>query len=53
MHTILDAKPEGKRPHRTLCIEGKIILEWILGKQGGRVWTECVWLRIRNSGRSL
>jgi hypothetical protein len=24
----------------------KIILEWILGKQGGKMWTGCIWLRI-------
>jgi hypothetical protein len=25
---------------------GKIILEWILGKYGGKAWTGCIWLRI-------
>jgi hypothetical protein len=29
-------KPEGKRRLRELCVDGKIILEWILGKQGGK-----------------
>jgi hypothetical protein len=24
-----------------LDVEGRIILEWILGKQGGRVWNGC------------
>jgi hypothetical protein len=28
---------------------GKIILEWILGKWGGRVWTRFIWIRIRIS----
>jgi hypothetical protein len=32
-------------------IDGKIILEWILGKYSGRMWTGCIWLRIGNSGR--
>jgi hypothetical protein len=25
-------------------------LERILGKYGGKVWTECIWLRIGTSG---
>jgi hypothetical protein len=28
----------------------KIVLKWILGKQGGKVWTGCIWLRIGTSG---
>jgi hypothetical protein len=31
-------KPEGKRPLKDLGIDGKIILEWVLGKQGGKDW---------------
>jgi hypothetical protein len=27
-------------------IDGKIILEWILWKWGGKVWTVCIWFRI-------
>jgi hypothetical protein len=34
-----------------LGVDEKIILECILGKQGGRVWTGCIWLRIGTSGR--
>jgi len=36
-----------------LGTNGKIILEWILGKQGGKVWTGCTWLRIGTSGGLL
>jgi hypothetical protein len=36
-----------------LGIDGKIILEWILGKEGGIVWTGCVWLWIGTSGGFL
>jgi hypothetical protein len=32
-----------------LGIDGKIILEWILEKQSGKVWTGCIWLRIGTS----
>jgi hypothetical protein len=32
-----------------LGIDGNIILEWILGKEGGKVWTGFTWLRIRTS----
>jgi len=38
---------------KNLGIDGKIILEWILGKWGGRVWTERIWLRIGTNGRPL
>jgi hypothetical protein len=36
-----------------LVIEGKMILEWILGKLDGKVWTGCIWLRIGISGGLL
>jgi hypothetical protein len=35
-----------------LGVDGKI-LEWILGKQVGKVWTGCIWLRIGTSGRLM
>jgi hypothetical protein len=30
-------------------IDGKIILQWLLGKLGRKVWIECIWLRIGTS----
>jgi len=36
-----------------LGIDGKIILEWILGKQDGKVWIRCIWLRVGSSGGLL
>jgi hypothetical protein len=30
---------------------GAKILEWILGKEYGKVWTELIWLRTGTSGR--
>jgi hypothetical protein len=36
-----------------ICVDEKIILEWILGKLGGKVWTVCIWLRIVISGGFL
>jgi hypothetical protein len=36
-----------------LGIEGRIILEWILEKQCGKLWTGFIWLRIRSSGELL
>jgi hypothetical protein len=38
MQKILARKPEGKSHLEDLGIDGKI-LEWILQKEGGRVWT--------------
>jgi hypothetical protein len=36
-----------------LGIDAKIILEWILGEEGGRVWTGCIWIRTGTSGEFL
>jgi hypothetical protein len=32
-----------------LGVDGKMILEWILGKQDGNIWARCIWLRIRTN----
>jgi hypothetical protein len=34
-------------------VDGKMILEWILEKEGGQMCTGCIWLRIRTSGGLL
>jgi uncharacterized membrane protein YjdF len=34
-------------------VDGRIILEWILRKYDGKVWTGFIWLRIGNSGGFL
>jgi hypothetical protein len=52
-YKIFVGKPEGKRRYRKPRKDGKIILEWILGKQGRKVWTGCSWLRIGTSGGLL
>jgi len=31
-------------------VDLSIILEWILGKQGGKMWTGVIWLRLGSSG---
>jgi hypothetical protein len=36
-----------------LGVDGRIILEWILGKLGGKMWTGCIWIRIGTSGGLL
>jgi len=36
-----------------LGVDGKIILEWILVKKGGKVWTGFIWLRAGTSGGLL
>jgi hypothetical protein len=54
MHTIYWLENLKGRDHsEDLGIDGKIILEWILGKQGGEVWTGFIWLRIGTSGGLL
>jgi hypothetical protein len=42
--TILIGKPEGKRAYGILGVEGKIVLNWILGKEGGKLWIGWMWI---------
>jgi len=37
---------KGRHNSENLGIDGRIILEWILEKQGGKVWAGYIWLRI-------
>jgi hypothetical protein len=50
MHSLfwLDSL-KGKDLSKDLGIDGKLILEWSLGKYGGKMWAECMWLRIGTS----
>jgi len=53
-YTILVGKSEGKNCSEDLGVDGKIMLEWIIRKKGGKVWwTGCIWLRMGTSGRLL
>jgi hypothetical protein len=36
-----------------LCIDGRILLEWILRKLGRKLWTGFIWLTIGTSGGLL
>jgi hypothetical protein len=52
-HKKISARKANGRDHfEDLGREGKVILEWILRKLGGKVWTGCIWLRI-GSGSAL
>jgi hypothetical protein len=51
VHSILDGESEGKNHSEDLEVEGNIILEWVLGKQGEKLWTGCICLRTETSGR--
>jgi hypothetical protein len=46
-------KLEGKRPLGRHDVGGRIILEWILERKDGVVWTGLIWLRIGTSGGLL
>jgi hypothetical protein len=51
MYTIfLLENLKGRDHSEDLGVNGRIIFECILGKQGGKVWTEFIWLRIGTSG---
>jgi len=42
---VLVGKLEGKRPLGRLYVYGWAVLERILEKQGGKIWTGFIWLR--------
>jgi hypothetical protein len=44
---------KGRHNLDDLGIDGKVILEWNLRKQGEKVWTAFIWPRIGTSGRLL
>jgi hypothetical protein len=41
---------KGRDHLEVLGVDGKILLEWILGKHDGKVWTGFIWLWIGTSG---
>jgi len=43
----------GRNHLEKIRVDGKIILEWILGISGEKLWTGCVCLRIWTSGELL
>jgi hypothetical protein len=43
----------GKDHSEDLGVDGKVILEWIIGKLSGMRWTACIYFRIRTSGGIL
>jgi hypothetical protein len=44
-HIILVEKPKGKKHSQDLGIDGRIVLEFIVEKCGGKLWTGFIWLR--------
>jgi len=54
MHTIFWLEYQKGRGHsEDVGIDGKIILERIFGKFGGKVWTGCIWISVRTIGGLL
>jgi hypothetical protein len=44
---------KGRDHSENIGVDVRIILEWILGKQGEKVWTGYIWLRIGTNGGLL
>jgi hypothetical protein len=41
---------KGRHHSKDSSADERIILQWISGEWGGKVWTGFIWLRIRASG---
>jgi hypothetical protein len=51
MHTIFLFENLKRTDHEEdAVLDGMIILEWILRKFSGKLWTEFMWLRIGTNG---
>jgi hypothetical protein len=44
---------KGREHSEDLGVDGRIILEWMLGEEVGVSWTVFIWLRIGTDGRLL
>jgi len=52
-YNILVGKAAGKRSHEDLGVDRKIILEWMLRKHGGKVWTGCTVAQDKDQWRAV
>jgi hypothetical protein len=52
-YRVLMGKPEGKNHLEDPCVDGRIMLEWILKQSFGRTRTRLIWLRIGTGGGFL
>jgi len=54
MHTVFCLENlKGRDNFKDLGVDGKIILDWILEKYGGKMWSGFVWHRTEISGGLL
>jgi hypothetical protein len=54
MHTKFLLKSlKGRDCLEDVGVDGKIIVEWILGKDSEKMWTEFIWLGIWTTGGFL
>ena len=53
VYMVLVGKPEGKRHMEELGVDGGMMLQCMLKKSSGKVWTGLIWLRIGTSGGLL
>jgi len=50
---FLSENPKERDHSEDLDVDGKIILDWIFGKEYGKVWTGLIWLRTGTYGGIL
>jgi hypothetical protein len=51
MYTVFWLENLKRRDHlEDIGVDRNIIIDWMLRKKGGKVWTGCIWLTIGTSG---
>jgi hypothetical protein len=51
--TLWSKNLKGRDYSEDLNVDGKITLEWVIEKYGGKVWIGCIWHRMGTVGRLL
>jgi hypothetical protein len=49
-YNVLVESLKGRVHSEDLGVDGRIILEWVVEKEGGKLWIGCIWISIGSGG---